>query len=55
VNNLTSIALDEILQDFFISIRKFDGEQLKKSSFQSIQYGLNRHFKEHCQKDLTDI
>ena len=39
---------------FFASVRKQDGEDLKKSSLHSLKYGLTKYIKEHCGIDCEN-
>ena len=45
--------LDEMLRLFYASIRKKDGEMMKKSSVNLLKYGLAKHLKETAQIDIN--
>ena len=51
----TKQKLDEMLRLFYESIRKKDGEMMKKSSVNLLKYGLAKHLKETAQIDITLI
>lgn len=51
---MPSEDLDTNLMNFFASVRKADGSMLKKASFQSIRYGINRHLTQKCGLDITN-
>jgi len=42
------------LRLFFASVRKQDGEDLKKSSLNSLKYGLTKYITEHCGIDCEN-
>ena len=46
--------LEDMLLNFFVSIRKTDGENMKQGTLRAIIYSLNRHLKDHCGYDITD-
>ncbi|XP_076080239.1 uncharacterized protein LOC143051094 [Mytilus galloprovincialis] len=45
--------LNEKLRLFFASLRKTDGNHLKKSTLTNYRYGLTKYLKEHCSIDIT--
>ena len=49
----TKQKLDEMLRLFYASIRKKDGEMMKKSSVNLLKYGLAKHLKETAQIDIN--
>lgn len=55
IETMTEENLDNILTEFYVSIRKTDGEQMKTSTLQTLRYGLNRAFKEIRNDSRFDI
>jgi hypothetical protein len=49
----TKQKLDEMLRLFYASIKKKDGEMMKKSSVNLLRYGLAKHLKETAQIDTA--
>ena len=49
----TKQKLDEMLRLFYASIRKKDGEMMKKSSVNLLKYGLAKYLKETAQIDIN--
>jgi hypothetical protein len=48
-----AVQLAAILKQFYAETRKQDGSQYQKSSLSAIRFGLNRHFKEILNVDIT--
>lgn len=47
-------ALNVYLRQFFASIRKQDGSELKKSSLVSLKYGISKYLKDICNIDIQN-
>ena len=48
-----AVQLAAILKQFYAETRKQDGSQYQKGSLSAIRFGLNRHFKEILNVDIT--
>ena len=55
IEELTCEEMDDLLKQFYASVRKNDGELLKKSSLQGIYYGIKHYLRETKKWDLDDI
>lgn len=49
-----SDKLDDLLEEFFCTIRKNDGGKMKVGSLQALRYALNRRFKTEFNRDITN-
>lgn len=52
--DISNEELDDLVESFFISLRKSDGTKMKSSSLQTFKYSLNRHMKENFNLDILN-
>lgn len=55
LNELTKTELDDVLQEFFVSVRQKDGSKYQKQSLDSIRYSINRVLKKIYGPEQCDI